>query len=264
MAHVPTSLSMQRLGVPKGPVASLFGVLQRSIHRVRTAYGDSETCFVSDPADPIQGIGQGNGCGPAGWVALSTPIMMMLRQLGFGFWTLSAITCKLFYTMGFAFVDDIDLFHTGQDLQTGKDLIPEMQQAVNWWEKGITATGGSLVPQKSYWGLLDHKWDPLTAKWSLRSIDETPGEITIRKVNSDEMENLRRIEPTEAVKTLGVMLNLEGTDTAEASYLREKSEVWAEHIRTGVITKNDAWYALNTTVMKTMEYPMAAICLSRK
>ena len=175
MAHVPTSLSMQRLGVPKGPVASLFGVLQRSIHRVRTAYGDSETCFVSDPADPIQGIGQGNGCGPAGWVALSTPIMMMLRQLGFGFWTLSAITCKLFYTMGFAFVDDIDLFHTGQDLQTGKDLIPEMQQAVNWWEKGITATGGSLVPQKSYWGLLDHKWDPLTAKWSLRSIDETPG-----------------------------------------------------------------------------------------
>ena len=78
------------------------------------------------------------------------------------------------------------------------------------------------------------------------------------------MENLRRIEPTEAVKTLGVMLNLEGTDKAEASYLREKSEVWAEHIRTGVITKNDAWYALNTTVMKTMEYPMAAICLSRK
>jgi hypothetical protein len=29
MAHVPTSLSMQRLGVPKGPVTSIFGVLQR-------------------------------------------------------------------------------------------------------------------------------------------------------------------------------------------------------------------------------------------
>jgi hypothetical protein len=47
MAHVQTSLSMQRLGVPKGPIASLFGVLQKSIHRIRTAYGDSGVRFVS-------------------------------------------------------------------------------------------------------------------------------------------------------------------------------------------------------------------------
>jgi hypothetical protein len=32
----------------------------------------------------------------------------------------------------------------------------------------------------------------------------------------------------------------------------------------GVITKNDAWYALNTTVMKYVEYPMAAFCLSKQ
>jgi hypothetical protein len=45
---------------------------------------------------------------------------------------------------------------------------------------------------------------------------------------------------------------------------RGKAEERAEHIRRGVLTKNDAWYALNTTIMKTMEYPMAAICLSWK
>ena len=80
MAHAPTSLSMQRLGVPKGPIASLFSVLQKSMHRIRTAYGDSEVLFTSTPENPIQGIGQGNGCGPAGWVALSGPIMEMLRD----------------------------------------------------------------------------------------------------------------------------------------------------------------------------------------
>jgi hypothetical protein len=37
MAHTPTSLSMQRLGVPKGPIVSLFGVLQKSIHCIWTA-----------------------------------------------------------------------------------------------------------------------------------------------------------------------------------------------------------------------------------
>jgi hypothetical protein len=76
----------------------------------------------------------------------------MLRQLGFGFWAIAAITGAQIYTMGFAFVDNIDLFHTGQPLQTGEDLIPEMQQAVNAWEKGITATGGSLVAFRSQMG----------------------------------------------------------------------------------------------------------------
>jgi hypothetical protein len=50
---------------------------------------------------------------------------------GICFWTIARITGVLVYRMGFTFVDDIDLFHTGQYLQTGKDLIPEMQQAIN-------------------------------------------------------------------------------------------------------------------------------------
>ena len=83
-------------------------------------------------------------------------------------------------------------------------------------------------------------------------------------MDSEEPEILRRIEPTEAVKTLGVMLNMEGTDKEEVEYLREKAEVWAEHIRTGVITKNDGWYALTTTVMKTMEYPMGQSACPKK
>jgi hypothetical protein len=169
MAHIPTSLSMQRFGVPKGPVASLFRVLQKSIHRIRTAYGDSEVQFTSTPDDPIQGIGQGNGyCGPAGWVVLSGPIVTeMLWTLGFGFWALTTISRCLFYAMGLAFVDDTDLFHSGKHLYSTSELVhQEMQQAVNWWERGMTATGGSLVPEKSYWGLMDHVWDPSLAKYS--------------------------------------------------------------------------------------------------
>ena len=79
---------MQRLGVPKGPIASLFGVLQKYVHRIWTAQGDPNVHFVSHSSDPIQDTGQENGCGPAGWIALSTPIMAMLHQLGFGFWAI--------------------------------------------------------------------------------------------------------------------------------------------------------------------------------
>jgi hypothetical protein len=225
MAHIPTSLSMQRLGVPKGPIASLFGVLQKSIHCIRTAYGDSEVQFTSTPDDPIQGIGQGNGCGPVGWVALSGPIMEMLRSLGFGVWTLTTISCCLFYAMGLAFVDDTDIFHSGRDLySTGELVQKEMQQAVDWWDQEITATGGSLVPKKSYWGLLDHTWDPSLTKWTLKSIEQSPGKLQIRMMDSEELVGLKRVEPGEAVKMLGVMLNIKGTDKAQVIYLQQKGE----------------------------------------
>jgi hypothetical protein len=83
-------------------------------------------------------------------------------------------------------------------------------------------------------------------------------------VDSEKLVNLKRVEPGEAVKTLGVMLlNMEKTDEAKVTNLQQKGEdCWAELIRPFVKT-NDVWYALNTTIMKTFEYPMAATCLSR-
>jgi hypothetical protein len=76
--------------------------------------------------------------------------MEILRTLGFGFWALTTISCCLFYAMGFAFVDDTDLFHSGRDLySTGESVQKEMQQAVDWWDREIMANGGSLVPEKS-------------------------------------------------------------------------------------------------------------------
>jgi hypothetical protein len=90
-----------------------------------------------------------------------------------------------------------------------------------------------LVPIKSYWGLLGHSWNPSSAKWNLRLIANTPDSIYIRKVDSDEQEALRCIKPGKAVKTLGVMLNMAGADKAEAAYLWNKAEVWAEQIWTG-------------------------------
>jgi hypothetical protein len=101
------------------------------------------------------------------------------------------------------------------------------------------------------------------AKWTLKAIEQLPGELQICMVDSDVLVNLQRVEPGKAVKTLGVMLNMEGMDEAQGIYLRQKGEDWAELIRLGRITKNDAWYALDTTIMKTFEYLMTATCLSQ-
>jgi hypothetical protein len=57
---------------------------------------------------------------------------------------------------------------------------------------------------------------------------------------------------------------MDSNTCTEILHLRHKAEVFADSMWTGFLCKNDAWYALATTIMKTMEYPMATATLTGK
>ena len=44
--------------------------------------------------------------------------------------------------------------------------------------------------------------------------------------------------------------------------MRIKAEVWQDKVRTGHLNQLDAWLALNTTAMNSLEYPLLATTLS--
>lgn len=58
---------------------------------------------------PIHGIGQGNGAGPAIWAFISTPLLNILWEHGFGFKFTAPVSGLRIRFAGFAFVDDTDL-----------------------------------------------------------------------------------------------------------------------------------------------------------
>ena len=130
----------------------MFRTFQQATHNVRTAFGDSTKTYTSQRGDtPLQGIAQGNGCDPTGWVCISTPIIQALRLAGYGAFFLTALTVTLVYFACYAFVDDTDLIHTAKDTQyKGEQLIPEIQGALDQWEGSLRATGGALVKKKSF------------------------------------------------------------------------------------------------------------------
>ena len=133
--------------------------------------------------------------------------------------------------------------------------MEKMQEVVNRWEGSVQATGGALVPSKSYWYLIDFTWHK--GNWHYRSTQEMPGDIHIR--NSDGARvMLTQLEPSEARETLGIMIAMDGNCIDEIQHLREKAEEFTDQLRTGFIRKNDAWYALTATITKTLKYPMPA------
>ena len=162
----------------------------------------------------------------------------------------------------YAFVDDTDVVHAKDTHTSGQEILKEMQAVVDHCEGGVRATGGALVPAKSWWYLIDFVWE--NNAWRYCSKEEIPGNITIRDVDGYSRVTLERLEPHEGKETLGVILAMDGNNVDEVKKLRAKAEEFADCIRTGSISREDAWLAVNSTIMKTLEYPMIAITLSKK
>jgi hypothetical protein len=128
----------------------MFGTLAQVDHYVRTNYGDSSTSYACFEI-PFQGVYQGNGAGPGIWMLVSIPIINMLKEAGFGFKVTNVMSHEHFSFVCYAFVDDTDLVHSSTSDLGLTELIHEMQEVVDTWEGGLRASGGALVPDKSYW-----------------------------------------------------------------------------------------------------------------
>jgi hypothetical protein len=264
IVHSVCSLSLQRLGMPLAPIISMLTTLQNLTHYVRTAFGDSDAGY-GGPNQPIpmQGLGQGNGAGPAGWIAVSTPLIEMMRAEGFGFSDWMAISKRVVEFVCYSFIDDTDLVHTSPNPDArGRDVLLEMQNVLDHWEGGIRATGGALVPEKSYYYVIDSVWEK--EAWRYATIEECPGELSIRDVDGDNRVTIARLDIHESREALGVWNSPDGKNTTEFLKLKQKSKQWAENIRIGHLRRDDAWEAMNTTILRSLDYPLMATTLSEE
>ena len=75
----------------------------------------------------------------------------MTQKAGHGVSMVSALSLSLIQLVGFAFVDDTDLFCAGKTATTlGETLSPDFQAALQRCTGGLIATGGSIAAEKSF------------------------------------------------------------------------------------------------------------------
>jgi hypothetical protein len=228
--HAIATICMRRVGVPKKICLMMFGTLAKVKHYIRTTYGDSTTSY-SCIEIPFEGIYQGNGAGPGIWLLVSIPIINMLKTAGFGFRVRTVILGDEFSFVCDTFVDHSDVVHSCLDTNTSADtanLVSEMQQAVDTWEGGLRASGGALVPTKSYWFLIHFVFE--RNRWQYARLNKTPGNITIRDIPGTARVELERLDVNEARETLGVFIAMNGNREAQTQELWEKATAWAEKV----------------------------------
>ena len=271
IAHAVASLSMQRQGVPEASVVCMFTTLQNMVHTVRTAFGDSTQTFGGDlwaipMQPPPQGVGQGNGAGPAIWAVVSTPVLEMMRSQGHGAVFRLAISPQDVKLVGFAFVDDSDIIQTATHLDGPiEDLLEAAQAGLNCFVGGMNATGGQVNPKtlskKCWWYLIHFEWKK--GRWSYAKPCPTTAPLTVRLADGT-IANLSQKSPSEAAETLGIWLAPDGNNKKAIEALTTVSRTWADQLRTRPLPRTHAWLSMLMSVSKKLEYPLVALTLTEK
>ena len=81
-------------------------------HHIKTAYGDSDLTYHSDPSDPLQGGGHGNAAIPPIWVALSIIILKVLALFEPEAPIVAIFSSIIISFAAILYVDDTDVFFT--------------------------------------------------------------------------------------------------------------------------------------------------------
>jgi hypothetical protein len=206
ISHVVAILALRRLGVPRPALQSMIETIQEMEHHIRTSFGDSKSSYGPNPTGPPpQGILQGNGAGPATWTAITAVLVKCMKAEGFGFDSWSVISQRALSLVCFGFIDDTDLILNSTDPTiSNQALIEKAQRELTTWEGLISATGGALAPEKSYWYLIDVRPDGKYAPPA-----SAPGNLVLN--NKGNPVVIERLPVTAAKETLGIWSRPDGS-----------------------------------------------------
>ena len=266
VAHNIATLALQRVGTPKAPICCMFSTLQDMVHTVRTAYGDSIDSYGGDLwilklEPPPQGLGQGNGAAPATWALVSSPLLNVLRSKGYGVVFKCAISKKEFKIVGYCFVDDSTIIQMAPTPETPTEETVKIAQSELDIYAGLAAATGGKVSQargKNSWYLIEFQWHD-DGKWSLV---ENKADIYVKSKTGQT--KVDRLPSDMASRILGVWLAPNGDSTTQTKELLALTTAWADRVRTGHLKQGDAWTYYQTTIQKSLEYPLLATTLSEE
>ena len=260
IVHNAASLALQRVGVRRSDIVSMFRTIERMIHKVCTAFGDSKDKYYADNPEyflPVQGTGQGNGAGPSIWSILCSTIFEILHKEGYTSCFCYALSRGLYEICGFAYVDNCNLFYLGNDAD---EIFKGLAGMIKLWDELMEVTGAAIAPEKCWWYLVEFTWH--RGRWKY-SNQRHQFDLKVRDKTGEE-QSIKYLPCDAAQEMLGVFLAPDGNQRKQFAVMREKATTWGQYIGKGTLTPDISWTALNTTILKSLEYPLAATTFSQQ
>ena len=128
--HIATILVLMQVGIAYSVATTLFSILQKVMHTIKTGCGVSEPVYGNEER-PLASIGQGIGLRLVLWCLNSSIVINMCKAKGNGMTITSSISKMEASLIVSAFVNDADLVSGCDDVNaTGNELIPKFQASM--------------------------------------------------------------------------------------------------------------------------------------
>lgn len=219
----------------------------------RTGYGDSETFFGGRDETPACGLGQGSKAAPASWVQLSSIFVKIYKEHGFGAKLNDLVTKALIHSIGCLFVDDTDLYTLESRLRSALEVHRTAQQAITLWSSLLSASGGAIKTEKSFWCMIDYVCK--NGEWSYAPLRQYP--LTISLDGKEEVIAQRSI--MDADKTLGVYHCPAGGHAVHLQKMREGVFEWLGQMKNGKLPPALIWQSYLKQLLKRLTYALGTL-----
>lgn len=251
-------LTLRIFGVPKEAARCSVDTICKMKHYIRTIFGDSKHYYGGDKWITEErvfphGNGQGNGNGPSLWSCISSPLLNILREEGFGISLESPISKTNIRLGAIGFVDDMDYIQT-QDLGQQHDMnlvFRKAQSGLQLWDELLRTTGGSLEIDVNK---TDYVAIDFASRNGIMTMKDAQGHQPLIARDTDGVyQSLAQLSVHDARKTQGVYQSPSGNETAQFEYMLTLVEKWTGKVLRSNISRHDTFRAMTSTIGRTLE-----------
>ena len=256
-------LSSRRLGATKNICQLQADTLRHIEHKLRTAFGTSNSYYTSSFDREIHGQGQGSRAGPPTWVFVSSLLLDCMDQLANGL----IFTCPkkdLFHQRtNDAFVDDVTGYSNNflEELTgppTINKVLQRMQEDATLWSRLLHISGGKLALHKCLYYIAAWRWNRGRASF----VPATTILPTISLDNGQHKSAIQHYECTQAHRTLGQFKAPNGDNSTQLKHMQTKSHSWLSAIQEANLTRQEAHAAYAMIWFPSLSYGLGTTNLS--
>ena len=262
IAHPIALLVFQVVGVKKEACESIFSTIQDMKFFLRTGFGDSKEYASATGEIKTQGMCQGNGAAPAGWMVDSIAMINAHKQNGHSLHLRSPITNKTIHLAGTLFVDNASVEHLDLNKsETREEAHRALQEGIINWGHLLIATGGALKPAKCFYHIISFSWKP-DGSWRY-DLNETSNNLDILVPIADgTLTPIDHLPVTTPTKTLGQMTCPTGSSEGALQQMREKAQKWIDKAKGGNLHRRNLWFLLNKQFWQGVAFGISSITAS--
>jgi hypothetical protein len=143
------------------------------------------------------------------------------------------------------------------------ELLPDLQMKAQSWERLIHAGGGALNLLKCFWYAIQWGWKPNGEAYICANEDHPELQLDLTQGDDhDTLHRIKKIEPTEGKRTLGVRLAPVGNNNEELDHRVDAGRKLRGRLKRAPLNRESTRIGLFAVAHQKVGYPLPATCFN--